>query len=124
MRHVDRALTTPSRCAVLPQIGIEHPLGYIDTGSELGHGDQWDQHVYVSIVALREMCKLMGWPLPEEADEMRTRLEQLEAVLDDTIAERDALKAKFGAIDMLASEGFRARNKPGRPPKKKNEVAV
>lgn len=125
MRWVDRALTKPSRCAVIPSIGIDHPEGYIDTGSELpGKGDQFDCHVYVSVVALREMCKTMGWPLPEQAAEVEQQLSAVEAQLEAVVAERDALAAKFQAIDVLASEGFRARNKPGRPPKKKEEVAA
>lgn len=118
MRHVDRALTTPSRCAVLPSIGSSHELGFIDTGSELpGKGDAFDCHVYVSVVALREMMRVEGYPMPEDVQALSDRLDELETENAALVAERDDLAAKFAAIDMLASADFRARNKPGRPKK-------
>lgn len=115
MRFVQQAAVKPSRCAVLPQVGGSHRDGYIDTGSEmLGGGDgRWDQHVYVSVVAVKEMAAMIGWcdPAPLEA-----RLAQVEAELEQARAELAQANRHLDAIDVLESEGFRARKRPGRRP--------
>lgn len=106
------------RCAVLPQIGGRHPDGFIDTGSELpGRGDQWDEHVYVSVVAVREMARLIGWYPPEHVTDLEQRLVGMADKLSMVEAERDHALSVVGAVDVIESEGFRRRKKAGRPSK-------
>ena len=122
MRWVDRALTKPSRCAVIPSIAGTHPDGFIDTGSEMpGKGDRWDDHVYVSVVALREMVRLMGWPTVEEHSEMVGEIDGLRSELAETQAALERAETVLDSIDALESADFRARRKTGRP---KKEVVV
>ena len=121
MRFVERALTKPSRCAVLPSIPGTHPAGFIDTGSELpGKGDQWDCHVYVSLVALREMNKVMGWD-PEAVPTLQARIRELEHELTAEQNRNTELEAVLDSIDVLEGADFRARRKTGRPKTKREE---
>lgn len=116
MRLVPRALTSPSRCAVLPYIGPDHPDGYFDTGSELpGRGDQFDSHVYVSVVAAREMARMLGYHSPEAMQAVQEVCENQRAELELAREEIERLEVVLGAIDTLESRDFRARKKPGRP---------
>lgn len=125
MQWVPKALTKPMRCAVLPQIGPNHPDGYIDTGSELpGRGDRWDDHVYVSVVALREMLKVVDWPLPEEHEALERRVAELEDKLAMVEAERDRYEAVIDGIDAIESADFRARKKTGRPKAETRKAAA
>lgn len=121
MRFVEQAAIRPHHCAVFPHIGSNHREGFFDTGSEL---PGFDNHVYVSVAAVREMARLpqvdmvAGEELRDALDELaqlRRRLAQLE----DEVAD---LNRDFEAIDVLASRGFQARKKPGRPVKTK-EIA-
>lgn len=117
MRWVERAVTKPSRCAVIPFIGQGHEDGYIDTGSEL---DGFDNHVYVSVVAVREMARLINWVAPEEIEVRDTHITELEARVAELEAEVASLDGVFEAIDVLESRGYTSRKKAGRP--KKEEV--
>lgn len=104
---------------MLPQIGQFHAEGFIDTGSEIESSAK-DSHVYVSVVAVRELAKLIGWvdpaELAQERDDLAARVEALEGEL----ASQDAV---LEAIDTLESADYRARRKPGRA-KKQVEEAV
>ena len=124
MRIVDRALIKPSRCAVLPYIGTDHERGFVDTGSEIpGKGDQWDWHVYVSVVAVEEMARLIGGGGVKDMHNAHDRIAQLEAELEQ--ARDDLAKAELvlDSIDALESANFRARRKTGRPKVKTEAVA-
>lgn len=119
MRLVERASIRPQRCAALPQIGPNHPRGYVDTGSELFGG--LDNHVYVSVVAVEEMARLIGWhprrdvkTLEAQRDQALDRVRELEEALAS--AERN-----LDAADLLADQ-FTLRRKPGRPRKEEVEA--
>ena len=117
MRWVAHAADRPHKCAVLPFIGNSNAKqGFIDTGTIL---NGWDPHVYVSVEAVQEMGRMIGWQpvhmgntsaLHDKAAKLQVRVEALEA-------ENAALQAKVDAIDVFESAGFTARRKPGRPPK-------
>lgn len=100
-------------CAALPYVGQTHPHAqWIDTGSEL---PGFDNHVYLSSLAVEEAARLLGFvsagehrALRLECDELRSRVEQLEVELVEKNRHLDA-------IDLLESKGFTARKKPGRP---------
>lgn len=112
MRFVERAVTRPSRCAVLPYIGQGHEKGYIDTGSEL---PGFDNHVYVSVVAVEEMARLIGWTSPQQREELDAQVEDLERdlkVAQDQLAEMDA---ELSAIDVLKNRGYTPAKSAGRP---------
>jgi hypothetical protein len=120
MRLVERASIRPMRCAVLPQIGANHPRGFVDTGSELFGG--LDNHVYVSVVAVEEMARMVGWvpqrerkQVEAERDEALERVAELEAELEDAHRNLDA-------VDQLVSAGYVSRKKPGRPRKEEVEA--
>ena len=112
MRRVPEAVVRPGRCAVFPQIGGAHEKGYFDTGSEM---PGFDNHVYVSVVAVEEMARILGWTPPDDRMELEARAAGLAAEVErltEELAEAD----KFAhAVDVLESRDFRARRKPGRP---------
>jgi hypothetical protein len=118
VRWVEVAAIRPHRCAVIPFISGHDELGYIDTGSEM---DGFDNHVYVSVKAVKEMARLIGLPSRAEYHEAATELAAVQAELEKITTERDDLEARFEAIDILASRGFVERKKTGRP---KKEVAA
>jgi hypothetical protein len=96
---------------VLPQIGQVHPKGFIDTGSEM---PGFDNHVYVSVVAVEEMARMIGFVHPAyleaEVDKLKRELE----VAKDQIAEMDA---ELSAIDVLKNRGYKPAKSAGRPRK-------
>jgi hypothetical protein len=119
MRIVERAVTRPARCAVLPHIGGNHPGGFIDTGSELIGG--LDNHVYVSRVAVGEMARMFGWV---QGHELKAAVAEKDQALDRVAElERDLADAhrNLDAVDQLVSAGYATRKKPGRP-RSKEEV--
>jgi RIO-like serine/threonine protein kinase len=115
MRFVESAPIYPSRCAVLPQIGANHPKGYIDTQSEIVSSGK-DSHVYVSVVAVEEMARKLKWHSPETVDELERTLESYKHRVAQLEDEVDGLNKDFDAIEQLQSRGYQARKKPGRKP--------
>lgn len=111
MRWVEVAAIRPHRCAVIPFVGGHDSRGYIDTGSEM---EGFDNHIYVSVTAVDAMADLIGRPTISQFREVVTSNQEHAAALAQVIAERDDLKARFDAIDVLAGADFRARKKPGR----------
>jgi hypothetical protein len=124
MRFVEKAVIRPARCAVFPHLpnGGNHPDGFLDTGSEMPPSG-FDQHVYVSVVAVREMATKIGWHSPETVSGIENELEFLKhkcAQLEDEVAE---LNKDFDAIEQLQSKGYTARKKTGRKPQPKEPLA-
>lgn len=113
----DQVVMAPMHCAVVPTLGqTARQHRFIDTGQELlTHSVNAPNHVYVSEPAVREMAKLLGWTPPEEVDGLMDELAVAKADRDRLEGEIGALRARFAAIDVLESEGFTARKKPGRP---------
>jgi hypothetical protein len=121
LRFVESAPVYPGRCVVLPQLGGNHPAGYFDTGSEVMSSPK-DSHVYVSVVAVQEMAKKIGWHSPETMDATENELEALKhrcAALEDEV---QTLNKEFEAIDLLESAGYTSRKKPGRKPAAAKEL--
>ena len=118
MRIVKEAARIPHHCVVYPHLGAKQVEGYVDTGNDL---TCIDPHIYLSVVAVREMAKLIGLPDAQEHEAAVARVEQLERDLDEArsaLAEADRL---IEAIDVIESRDFRARKKPGRPRKNDSE---
>jgi hypothetical protein len=92
------------------------PGPWLDCGP-IGSGG-FEEHVYINKQSLTEAARdFLGWHPPSALTERDERIAELQARLDVLTAERDDLRAKFDAIDLLGSEGYRARKKPGRPVK-------
>lgn len=111
----NQVVMAPMRCAVVPTLGQMCRHRFIDTGQDILASPNVPQHVYVSEPAVLEMLKLFGWPTPQDAEAALSRVRELErekVALEEAHAE---LEARFTAIDVLASAGFVARKKPGRP---------
>ena len=120
MRFVERAEIKPSRCAAIPFIGNDHPEGFIDTGSELAG---FDNHVYVSVVAVKQMNKIIGGLSREEAAALHAEIEGLKREVERLEADNKGLNDELGAIDFLGSREWQARKKAGRPRKAQPEAA-
>lgn len=117
MRLVQNAVRLPHRCAVIPFIGQNHPDGFIDTGTEMD-----GLRVYVSIVAVRDMAKLIRYVPSSAVVAEQDKVARLEAELEQVRAELRSAERELEAVDVLESKGFTARKKTGRP--KKEEVTA
>lgn len=118
MRFVQRAEIRPGRCAVLPQIGGDHPLGFFDCGEMPG----FDNRVFVSVVAAEEMARKLGWTPPVERQELEARVAALEGEVDRLGEEvREADRFAEAAEYTLGKFGEKVRRKPGRPKKQHND---
>ena len=113
IRLVDQCRLYPGHCAVLPQIGPAHPLGYFDGGHTSAAGERG----YVSVLAVAEMARTLGFQpvgsgrLHEGViDRLRDRIVELEA----QVADRDR---ELAAIGTLKLAGATVARKPGRPAK-------
>lgn len=103
MRWVSQAVIRPSRCAVIPFIGNSSGTrGFIDTGQDL---PGWDNHVYISVEAVEEMARMIGWaprPTVPPAEKEKARIAQLEA-------EKLQLAQVVDAVEILKNNGFSAK---------------
>jgi hypothetical protein len=115
VRIVALPFARPMRCAAIPYIG-QSAKGEIwfDTGSELMGPDD---HVYLSGTAVKECARMIGWVPPSDVRTLQAEVRHLNDELAALVAHRDDLERKLAAIDVIESADFRARKKPGRPPK-------
>lgn len=115
MRHVQQASMRPHRCSVFPNINGQNARGgFLDTGQDA----RADDHVYVSLVAVEEMARMIGWqhssvsaPLEAKLKARDARIVELEGLLAEAEHFKDAAEytmARFGA---------KVQSKPGRKPK-------
>ena len=102
MRWVATPAMRPHHCAAVPFIARDAE-GFIDTGSEL---NGYDNHVYVSVKAVREMARMVGMVSHGEYQAALERVATLEAQLRDAAEENDALRSQFEAIDTLRKVGL------------------
>lgn len=103
------------RCAAIPYIGQSYGERiWFDTGSEMQGPDD---HVYLSGTAVTLCAKMIGWVPPGEIRQVRAELTGVKATLEQERRNALELQRRLDAIDVIESEGFRARKKAGRPPK-------
>jgi ABC-type Zn uptake system ZnuABC Zn-binding protein ZnuA len=114
-------LVRPHHCAVFPQLGANHKEGYFDTGNDL---NAIDPHVYVSVVAVKEMAKQLGYVPPEDhsvalaqRDAALSRIETLEQELQEK-------QQVIAAVHVIKSAGFVAEKKRGPKPKQPERSAA
>ena len=105
MRWVATPASRPHHCAAVPFIARDEE-GFIDTGSEL---PGYDNHVYVSVKAVREMARMVGMVGQGAAsDSAKPAIPgpMTVAQLKDAAEENDALRNQFEAIDTLRKVGL------------------
>lgn len=88
MRLVDRPAFKPFHCAAIPFMGqTKEGVRWVDTGVEMAG---FDQHIYLSDVAISQAAALLGYPTPEEQAALVTELHdtmlELQAALDSLAA--------------------------------------
>lgn len=113
MRFVEKAVTFPMRCAVIPYIGQNHEKGFIDTGVEIPASAK-DSHVYVSVAAVEQMARMVGFVHPAFLEAEVDRLLRELKVVQDQLAEADK---ELAAIDVLKNRGYVPARSAGRPRK-------
>jgi hypothetical protein len=119
MRLVAKPQIRPMCCAALPYLGQSSPnVRWVDTGSEM---PGFDNHVYLSEPAIIEAGRVLGLPTREEHEDARARIAQLEAEKEEMQARLTSQERRLASIEVLESEGFRIRKRPGRPPAKQEE---
>jgi hypothetical protein len=114
VRIVEKLAWSPHKCAVIPFLGEASGHRFIDTGIEL---EGFENRVYVSEPAVKDMGKMLGFPSLEEHEELKSRVEELERELALTRDQLEDADSRLDAIDLLESANFTARKKPGRPRK-------
>ena len=115
MRWVSHAAIRPHRCAVVPFIGNSNAKkGFIDTGSDL---PGWDPHVYVSVEAVEEMARMIGWQPAHVQAGVKDRLAEKDAVIESLRTDLAARDVQLEAVQVLKNAGFSQAKPPGRPRK-------
>jgi hypothetical protein len=119
MYYVERATSAPNRCAALPQLGQDHPKGYLDLGELSG----FDQRAYVSIEALHMAARKfpkVGLIPSEDYAALDSENQSLQADIEDLKQKLEEAERENEAIDVLARKGgqFVKRKSVGRPPQK------
>lgn len=112
MRRCDRPVIKPMHCAAIPFLGqTAENVAWIDTGSEM---PGFDNHVYLSDVAVRQAMSLFGYPSVQEfEEERRLRIEAEDALL--ALDKRlEAAERELAAIDALESRGYTTRRRQQR----------
>lgn len=111
MRWLETAAVRPHRCACIPFIAGSQAEGFFDFGTEI---QAFDGHVYVSVVAAKQMAEAMGWA-PKGPDQSAAKVEKLQAELDGVRDELAQAQAELEAVHVLKRGGFASSRKPGRP---------
>lgn len=114
MNIVAKTHLRPHHCAVFPQLGSTQRDGYFDTGTDLQGPGVFLHRVYVSVVAVREMARKLGWISDVEADALRSEIRELQGQVSEALERADAAEAVVDSIDVIESAAFRARRKPGK----------
>jgi len=115
VRIVRKAEIRPMKCVFYPQIGHDHPKGYVDTGMDmLGV----DPHAYISIQAIEDIASHLGWLTPAENKRMCEELATAHEKIIQLEDENNKLDEEAQAIDVLRGRGYQPRGRPGRKPKK------
>lgn len=105
MRLVDKPIFRPMLCAAKPFIGQAHPTArWVDTGAEM---PGWDNHVYLSDIAVQEAMACLGYATPQEVDALRAQITEHEDTILTLMEQIEAAEAKLNAIGALEASGLR-----------------
>lgn len=109
MRLCDRPVIKPMHCAAIPFLGqTAENVAWIDTGSEM---PGFDNHVYLSDVAIRQCMSLLKYPSVQEFEEERRLRIEAEDALVALAAKLEQAERELGAVDALESAGFVKRSR-------------
>lgn len=109
MRLCERPVIKPQHCAAVPFLGqTAENVAWIDTGSEM---PGFDNHVYLSDVAVRQCMSLFGFPSPVEFEEERRLRIEAEDALVALAAKLEQAERELQAVDALESAGFVKRTR-------------
>lgn len=102
MRIVDSPVTRPSHCAAIPFIGpASHPEErWIDTGAEL---PGFDNHVYISETATKQMAAMLGIPTQKQLDAAVTERDEALGALEKALVELASLKDMKRLVTQIRS---------------------
>lgn len=115
MRWVPHAALRPHHCAAIPFVGNSTAQdGFIDTGVDL---PGWDPHVYVSVTAVKEMARLIGWQPAHVQQGVRDRLAEKDAEIESLRSDLAEKDKQLDAVQVLKNAGFAQTRAPGRPRK-------
>lgn len=109
MTHVPRPLHAPHRCSFT--LKDSDPEGFIQGQVMSG----WDPSASISVSYLKQEARKLGMVDQAVHAQKCRELASERDLVSAVRAERDQLQAQFDAIDVIASAGFTARKKPGRP---------
>lgn len=115
MRWVQHAAIRPHRCGVIPFVGnATAKQGFIDTGVDL---PGWDPHVYVSVEAVQEMARMIGWQPAHIQAGQKECTADLQVKLEQANTDLQIVREQLAAVKILKNGGFAQANPPGRPRK-------
>lgn len=117
MRFVESATQRPHTCIFYPQLGGNHPEGFIESNSLID--DYFTP--YVSLVALRELAEKIpqaGLCRRDDLTLAQAENEALKRELEDVRAQMAEYDKELDAIHTLRARGYSAQKKPGRKPTK------
>lgn len=120
MLHADhrmRAAFEPNRCSFT--LKADDPEGFFEGRNLTGPADV----AYISVSRVRTYAEALGMVSPTVHAAALETLEASESRVTQLESELDSLREKFDAIDVLASAGYVARKKQGRPPVKERQAA-
>jgi hypothetical protein len=106
---VQKPLFEPHHCAFT--LRSEDPEGFFQGRNLTGPADV----ALISVSRVRTYAESLGFTHPDDHQALVAELEAARALLHARETELEALRARFDAIDVLASAGFVERKKVGRP---------
>jgi hypothetical protein len=98
MRVVDRPAFKPHHCAAIPHMGQTKDTRWIDTGAEMAG---FDNHIYISEVAVNEMARLLGAPTAKEYGRLVTELQTVYKDLANALDQVAALSKYEAAVEEI-----------------------
>lgn len=113
MQLVDQCRLYPARCAVFPQLGGTHPLGYVDTFQNTPSGER----VYVSLYALGVLAEAVGYRRSGDESAVLAENKALTARVKSLEDQLERAEASVAAVQVLKQSGFAQAKPPGRPRK-------
>lgn len=120
MRFAERVDRIPHRCSFFPQIGPDHPLGFVVSDTLV------DDHfgTAVSVVALQDIAQKFpqaGLISREEHGKVLAENEAMKHRLEDVEDALRSVNEELDAIDVIKSKGYRPVKRAGRKPATANK---
>ena len=111
LRWVPAAIMRPHRCAMIPYVGGTSPKGFFDSGTDY-RGDR----VYVSVIAVEEMARALGFESPGQIRARETSLAAHNLKITQLTDDLAEANRELDAVEVLQSRRFEQRKPRGRKP--------